>query len=207
MANSYNMNKLTFITPAFVSILAMIFTSCDEPDIISATMVDGQNILLRSEDIHFYDSESEFMACPVINIPCDYSFLSGNENQFQTGREYCLEGYDDRFLILWEKASFGDWISDYGLIPNEEYYCAWLKYVLYLPALKDADYIPVFPMDNMGHVSWTDKRCFDIEYKKVYPKEILYTYVRYIGYDQNKKGIYKEIPKINKLVWKFTSKE
>lgn len=200
------MDKLTFIIPAYVTILTLFFTSCDEPDVISTTMADGQKIILRSEDTHFYDSESEFMTCPVINIPCDYSFLSLNENQFQIGEEYCVEGYDDRFLTLWEKASFGDWIADYGLIPNKEYYCAWLKYVLYLPVSSDADYIPVFPMHNMGHVSWTDKPCFDVEYKKGYPKEIIYTYVRYIGYDNNKKGIYKEIPTLNKIVWKFTLK-
>lgn len=200
------MNKLASIVQSFAIVLITTFTSCDEPDNLSVTMADGQKIILTSDIPRFYESESEFVSNTPINILCEYSFLSNNENAYDVGKKYEIDGFDDRFIGKWEKASFGNWIADYGLIPNKEYYCAWIKYVLYLPTQSNADYIPIFPMGNMGYVSWTDRPCFDVEYKKGYPKEILYTYVRYIGYDENKKGIYKEIPTLNKIVWNFTLK-
>lgn len=191
---------LFLITPIFL-------LSCDsEPTFYSEKMRDGQIISLRNGLTHFYANESQFLSDIPMSLRCNYSFLSTADSIYQTDKEYFIEGYDDRYIGLWEKASFGDWISEYGLTPNQEYYCSWLKYVIYVPILTNADYIPIFPMENMGHVSWTDKPCFDTEFQNDYPKEILYTYVRYIGYDNNKKGIYKEIPNLNKLVWKLKLK-
>lgn len=201
------MNRLAFIIQLFAIVLTTTFASCDEPDNLSITMSDGQKIILKNETPCFYESESEFVSNTPINIPCEYSFLSNNGNAYYVGGKYQIGGFDDRFIGQWEKASFGNWIADYGLIPNKEYYCAWIKYVLYLPIQDNADYIPIFPMENMGYVSWTERPCFDVEYRKGYPKEIIYTYVRYIGYDENKIGTYKEIPTLNKLIWNFTLKD
>lgn len=188
--------------------LHLAITSCDGPDnLLHETMDDGQKIILKNDASHYYESEDQFLSDIPVNIPCDYSFLSKDEGQYEINVNYSIDGYDDRFIGAWEKATFGDWITEYGLIPNKEYYSAWIKYIVYLPISDNADYIPVFPMGNMGYVSWTNRPCFDVEYKKGFPKEILYTYVRYIGYDQNKKGIYKEIPKLNNLIWKFTLKD
>lgn len=188
-------------------ITIVIHTGCthNEED-LPIHMNDGFTFKLSSLESIFYKSKESFVSdCPSF-WTCNYSFLSHIDEQFVIDNTYSISGYDDQFIMKWEKARFGNWIREYGLNPNEEYYCAWIKYVIYLPHNVNSYYTPVKPLNNMGFISNTDRPGFDAEYRKGYPKEVIYTFVRYIGYDINKNGIYKEIPNLNIIIWNFTIK-
>lgn len=168
-------------------------------------MADGVTITLRNDSISYYGDEQDFLHSITFAFKSDYSFLSPHNGPYLPGNKYSIDGYDDRFIGLWERVKFGDWIRNYGLIPNKTYYCSTIKYVVYLPNLSyESEYLPVLPLNDMGYIPWRKKRMFEIEYGKHFPKCIFYTGTKYIGYDENRKGIYKELPTINKLVWKFT---
>lgn len=165
-------------------------------------MTDGVNIKTSSDEPYFYDTkESFFYAPPFWNT--DYNFISSDSLIYNVG-DFCqVNGYDDRFVGLWEKVRFGEWVSEYDLDSTKEYFCAWIKYVKYVPILSDSTYLPVLPMSNMGFIPWNHRKVFDIEYQQGWPKEVFYTYIRYIGYDNNRKGLYMELP-TNNIIWNFT---
>lgn len=190
---------------SIILLLMLGVLSCTRNEIYqSIEMKDGTTIKLKNDKVKVYSNKESFLLdCPPV-FTCNYSFLSRIDTSFELDRKYSISGYDDRFIGLWEKASFGKWIEEYGLNSNEEYYCGWIKYVIYLPYHQDAYYTPVMPLDSMGFVYIINKPCFDVEYLKGYPKEVMYTYIRYIGYDMSKNGLYQEIPDLNPIIWNFS---
>lgn len=198
---------MRWITYLSLLITSVINLTCSHNEIeLSLEMKDGTTIKLNDDKSKVYRNKESFLLDSPPVWTCNYSFLSFCNIPIEIDEKYTLYGYDDRFIGLWEKASFGKWIEDYGLNSTEEYYCAWIKYVIYLPYYQNAYYTPIMPLNSMGFVNYTDKPCFDVEYEKGFPKEVMYTYVRYIGYDINKNGLYKEIPDLNQIIWNFSVK-
>lgn len=187
------------------------FSSCkaDEPTSNVIKMRDGNTIVFNHETIIFYENEYDFLHSVDFRFNCEYSFISNNYGPYVTDENYSITGYDDRFIGSWEKVIFGEWITKYGLEPNKLYYCATIKYVIYLPKLLfEEEYIPVLPLKYMGYTTWTLNNSFDIEFKSEYPRYVFYSGFRYIGYDENRQGIYFELPTINnKLIWTFSVKQ
>lgn len=208
----YLMNPLKrFMRYCWVSILSIIaLSACNEPnEDLVISMKDGNKIVLNSESIVCYDNEFDFLHSTNFLFNCKYSFISKNLGPYLLDNDYTIIGYDDRFTGSWEKAIFGDWITKYGLEPNKIYYCATIKYVLYLPKPSIGyEYIPILPLNQMGYTSWTLNKSFDIEYNTEYPKYVFYTGFRYIGYDENHQGVYIELPTLNNnIIWNFSVKQ
>lgn len=201
------LKKYTFFTLYTIAIYISIFllSSCDEPSKSrKLTMKDGNTIYIHNDTIAYYDNESDFVHSVAFLYNSPYSFSSQNTGPYLVGDKYSINGYDDRFFGIWERVKFGDWIENYGLNSDTIYYCTTIKYVIYLPLLPEAqNYVPVFPMNEMGFSPWSKRRTFEVDTQINYPKCVLYTGIRFIGYDEDRNGIYQEIPKIN-LIWKFT---
>lgn len=188
-------------------VILIISQACSKDDDFPLEMADGNRIILSSNEVVYYGNESDFLHSYKSLFPCKYSFISNNNGPYLQDESYSVERYDDRFIGYWEKAKFGDWIKKYGLEPNKVFYCATIKYVVYMPIpLSGEEYLPVMPLDNMGYSPWTSNRSFDIDYDNQYPKYIFYTCFRYIGYNDKLSGVYIELPITNKLIWNFTVK-
>ncbi|MDE6020803.1 MAG: hypothetical protein K2H01_07410, partial [Ruminococcus sp.] len=188
-----------------IVIIFILCQGCDTEDDLSLVMKDGTKIKLQSEDVILYSDEEDFLNSYTFLFPCTYSFISNNNGPYLLNSSYSIEGYDDKFIGAWEKVKFNDWIIKYGLEPNKIYYCATVKYVIYLPVpLLNEEYIPIMPLTNMGYSPWSIKKSFDIVYKTHYPKYIFFTCLRYVGYNDHFEGIYKVLPLTNKLIWNFT---
>lgn len=197
--------KYILLVGLSIVIILILCQGCDTKDDLSLVMKDGTKINLQSEDVILYSDEVDFLNSYTFLFPCVYSFISNNNGPYLLNSSYSIEGYDDKFIGAWEKVKFNDWIIKYGLEPNKIYYCATVKYVIYLPVpLLNEEYIPIMPLTNMGYSPWSIHQSFDIEYKTHYPKYIFFTYLRYVGYNDHFEGIYKVLPLTNKLIWNFT---
>lgn len=205
----YSVNNQTKIrlSIAFVGklLILMILLACNNNDDLRLNMADGNQIHVISDKIVNYANESDFLHSYAPVGRCKYSFHSNNKGPYLQGEVYSIQGYDDRFIGYWEKAKFGDWIKKYGLEPSKTYYCATIKYVIYMPIPPaNEEYLPFLPLNEMGYSPWTSQRSFETEYGDNYPKCVFCTYFRYIGYNENLAGVYMTLPLTDKLIWNFT---
>lgn len=200
--------------PIFISILCveLMFSlnSCSEsPSNLYIKMKDGNVISLRQDNEVYYETEDEFQRGLSFGFRMNYSFLANSIVNLMPDSTINIVGYDDRYLGLWEKASFGNWIKDYGLESNKSYYIASCVYVIYLPLAPDGYYL--FPMpesqDSIGFVPSLGYKGSIVETDKSAGFSIARSGSRYIGYDDNGNIIALEIPQLNKkITWKFLIK-
>lgn len=189
------------------AILMCIHTSCSEsPSNLYIKMNDGNVISLRQDKEVYYETENEFQCGLSFGFNMNYSFLANNNVNLVPDSTISIMGYDDRYLGLWEKASFGNWIENYGLEPNKSYYIASCVYVIYLPLAPDGYYL--FPIansqDSIGFVPSLGYKGAIVKTDKAAGISIVRSGCRYIGYDENGDLIAQEIPKLNNnITWKF----
>ena len=193
----------SFITSAMIVILS----SCSEDSFdLSTKMKDGNTITLRNDNVIHYDTQEEFQKGLSFVFSMSYSFLANNHVCLVPDSTVCIIGYDDRYIGLWEKASFGNWIEKYGLQPNKSYYVASCIYVIYLPLPPNGYYL--FPIacnyGSIGLVPPLGNTGAIVSYNKSIGLSICKSGSRYIGYDENGNLIAQEIPQLkNYITWNF----
>lgn len=107
---------------SFIILILCLFCSCNE-DVghKSLLMNDGKRISLVDEKIIHYESEGDLSAnygeCRLSRT------MQFDKSDDVTSRMDSVYGYSSiESLDRWNIAIFGDWISDYGLVPGKEYY-------------------------------------------------------------------------------------
>ena len=196
--------RVKYFKICFLASIVCTLASCGKDREPGIVMLDGREVYLSTDRVMHYDDEEAFCLAFTFDFPTMYSCLTNNVGPYEAGVEYSIEGFDDKFIGWWEKATFGEWAKKYGLIPGRIYYCATIKYVAYVPRLEDMDYVPRKPFDNVGYTSVTSDRFFITGGVYRTPYEKFETAFRYIGYDESRHGIYKELPLTNKMIWNFT---
>lgn len=203
---------MKFILSAILCAELMIFlNSCSEPPSnLHIKMKDGNVISLIHDKEVYYETEDEFQRGLSFGFKMNYSFLANSNVSLIPDSTINIVGYDDRFLGLWEMASFGNWIKNYGLESNKTYYIASCVYVIYLPLAPEGYYL--FPIaeshDPIGFVPSLGYKGSIVKTDKSAGFSIVRSGSRYIGYDDNGNLIALEIPQLNNNIsWKFLIKK
>lgn len=200
MKSSYTINS------SIVSIITMIYmASCCETHDDFIHMNDGNRIRLSSKNCTYYPTYQSFVENVNFNFPVFKSFISSSKPICTGQNSFELYGHEDEGIGWWEKATFGEWIEEYGLKSNNTYYCATIVYINYIDRQpKLIDYWPVKGNINVGYIPGNPNQSFDIDMNNRYPKIVFRTGVRFIGYKDTYNGIYLRIPSINNIIWKYS---
>ena len=120
-----------------------------------------------------------------------------------------MYGYSQFFSVAWKIAEFGDWIKQYGLIPNTPYYVATRVYVKYVSSPPSGlRIVPKYGEEYMGYCPDILPRTFQVYENAPGKIKVLTTGIRYIGYDSNRNQVNINIPSFidnnaNRLIWNF----
>lgn len=188
-------------------IIIVAFNSCNSTlDTFPVKMQDGMTISVNSS-IKYYPDEESFVHDVSFSVPRQYEYFNVEKFEYVEDSTYVAEGHDQSFIGYWEKATFGDWIKEYGLVPQTVYYVATKIYTKNITMPQDGlEIVPKWGSPLMGYCPNTEYTTFKVNNNKEQHVSTLYTGVKYIGYDSKGKGIYKEIPSLNinqKITWKF----
>lgn len=193
-----------YLSASLIIFTIMIFSSCDSSidEIVHLSMKDGQiiGVISRAKE---YASEDLFVHS--VSLPKSYIPHNTENLNYVLGDKYELYDYDDVFTIGWEKSIFGEWASNYGLIPGEEYYTATNVYVKYLsPTPTGLAIYPKVDNDNMGYIPGVDKKTFLLTTDKETSARILQTCEKCVVYNKNGELINISINNLKtKLIWKI----
>ena len=191
----------------FLTVLVVICSCAPDTDIYSVTMHDGKTVTVNTSQ-KYYSGENEFAHRVSFSFPRSYDYSVMEKLEYVEDSSYVVNGYDQFFIGCWEKAVFGEWIRNYGLVPNKVYYVATKVYVKCVSRPQDGLMIvPKYGGLFMGYRPDVEPRTFWVD-NKDRQASVFTTGVRYIGYDSDGNGIYKEIPSLSnnknqKLVWNF----
>ncbi len=185
-------------------LLPLFFISCDsEGNTTCVTMKDGVTIEVETS-IKYYNTEEDFIHSISFNFHKDFAFYPKIEFEYRPNEEYELSGYSQKFIGCWEKAQFGEWITQYGLSPYLTYYVCTKTYVQYV-SLPPEDYmiVPKLSNDNMGVCPNIGSKTFLALNDNKKQTSTLITGVRFIGYDSHQETVNIELPQLNNIIWKF----
>lgn len=188
-------------------LIMLMLCSCEtKDDSIRVTMEDGQSIVVSSSP-KYYPNEDEFVHSVSFSFPRSYIPGHAEEINYLNESEGSVSGYDQSFIGAWEIARFGDWIKEYGLKPNNNYYVAtkvYAKYVSQPP--RGLRLVPKYEGDFMGYCPNVEPKTFLVNKLSQTEDIALLTGYRYIGYNSERETVNIEIPSFinnNNLIWKF----
>lgn len=190
-------------------VIVCVLCSCDSEDELSEiTMMDGNTITVDKYK-RFYSTEEEFVHDVSFSFPREYNLNCVEKIDYLNNQEYTVYDYNQSFIGCWVIAEFGNWIKEYGLIPNVPYYVSTMIYVKYLSETpKGLRIVPKFGEEHMGYCPDIIPKTFRVYHYSNRKLNVLTTGFKYIGYDSKRKPIAINIPSFidnskNKLTWNF----
>lgn len=190
------------------AIVAMLCSCNSEEEFCEITMADG-NIINVDSTRKYYSTEEEFVHSVSFSFPRQYNVTSCEQIEYSNYQEYTVYGYDQFFIGCWEKAEFGDWITQYGLIPHTTYYVSTIIYVKYISETpKGLRIVPKFGGEYMGYCPDIIPNTFRVYQDSNEKYNVLTTGIRHVGYDLNRNSVKVSLPSFidnnkNKLTWNF----
>lgn len=157
----------------------------------------------------FYSSEDEFVHGVSFSFQRLYNITNVEQIDYSNGREYTVFDFNQMYIGFLEIAEFGNWVSQYGLIPYTPYYVATKVYVKYVSSpSKGLRIVPKYGGEHMGYCPDIIPKPFRVYNDFNENMNELTTCFRYIGYDSNKEPVGLSIPSFvdnnkNKLTWNF----
>ncbi len=185
--------------------LLLSTSSCCESSTLTVTMTDGNTLNIPNEITVYYtqeDFEKDISFGFIRNYyPSEISYID-----YLEGVHTSITGVDDTFCGTWKLARFGNWISEFGLVPNKTYYVATKTYAKYVNTPPDG--LSIMPRKytdtNMGYIPQSTQRTFQF-YHINHDFSVLLTGIPIIGYNSDREPLNLILTNLTKpLLWNFT---